>query len=414
MRFLVHSGNSTYSATDKKFHFSLDRRFPNPTRLRISKVNYVAATAETYPTVVYLRSSAIDDLIKAKHTVELTENAHENPSDGLAILEETHTTARYRMNGNLTFPVHGHKNSTDIDFYFTDNTTPLDGVASTGAGSGGSSSVSDADIVAIGSDLKAWIDLGAARTLTANFAPCSAVGDLPRYLYNRSPGLSSLIMYGNWDFELYQMGTNAIGISRDSDPAGGHGQHLSDFTNPTSEFDQTFQVHHIVRTPVAYTSDSAYFKLGNEQCLVAADNNGVIKFKNSAGSWVNLTNITWIPSRTYILSITRQPTGAGGAFEFHWRWEDLDGNTTVTETTVAGQAVVAGVQLSWGLGAPGHYFRHTAGPLIVANGIDTTHYDNSIAWLKAWYTGESTSETEEESTTSRDASFFLQLDIDTK
>ena len=105
MRFLVHSGNSTYSATDKKFHFSLDRRFPNPTRLRISKVNYIASTADTYPTVVYLRSVAIDDLTKSKHTVELTEDAHENPSDALAILEETHTTARYRMNGNLTFPV---------------------------------------------------------------------------------------------------------------------------------------------------------------------------------------------------------------------------------------------------------------------------------------------------------------------
>ena len=78
MRFLVHSGNSTYSTTDKKFHFSLDRRFPNPTRLRISKVNYIASTADTYPTVVYLRSAAIDDLIKTKHTVELTENAHEN------------------------------------------------------------------------------------------------------------------------------------------------------------------------------------------------------------------------------------------------------------------------------------------------------------------------------------------------
>ena len=415
MRLLLHSQDASYDATTKKYRFQLDRRIDKPKQLRVAKACYSASTMAAYPLVVYLRSDALHRLIKQKHTLRLKDANHEATENILATLVEGDRVGRYSNGVDIRrLETDPHLHVTEIDIYFTANATGLDGEAATGAGSGGSSSaVTDAEIEAIGADLCAWMDLGAARTLTANFAQCSAVGDLPRYLYNRSPGLSSLILYGNWDFELYQMGTNAIGISRDSDPAGGHGMHLSDFTNPTSEFEQTFQVHNIVRTPVAYNSDSAYFKLGNNQCFVAADNNGVIKFRNAAGAWVNLTNVSWIPSRTYILSVTRQPTGAGGAFEFHWRWEDLDGNTTVTETTVAGQAVVAGNQLSWGLGAAGHYFRHISGPLIVANGIDTTHYDNSIAWLRKWYAGESTSSSEEEATTSQDASWFVELEIET-
>ena len=116
VRYLVHSGNSTYDAAQRKFVYNLDRRFPNPTRVKVSKANYIATTAATYPNVVYLRSTAIDNLIKTKHTVELTDEVHENPSDTLAVLEETHAVGRYRMGGSLTFPLHGHKASTQIDF----------------------------------------------------------------------------------------------------------------------------------------------------------------------------------------------------------------------------------------------------------------------------------------------------------
>ena len=416
MRLLLHSEDAGYDTTTKKYAFSLDRRVDKPKTLRVVKAHYRAATMTEYPLVVYVRSDALHRLIGDKHTLRLKNNNHEATENILCTLPKDDRTASYSAVGDVRrFQTDPHIPLTTIDVYFTANSTILDGVAAAGAGGGAVSGVSDADIVAIGSDLKAWMDLGTARTLTANFSPCSAVGDLPRYLYNRSPGLGSLIMYGNWNFELYQMGANAIGISRDSDPAAGHGQHLSDFTNPTSEFSQTFQVHHVVRTPVNYTDDSAYFKLGNNQCFVATDQNGVIKFRDSAGSWVNLTNITWIPSRTYVLSITREATGAGGAYEFHWRFEDLDGATTVTETSVAGQDVVAGTQLSWGYGAPGHYFRHIAGPLIVANGLNSTHYDNSIAWLKKWYAGTDTSEAPEESDSGiRDASWFLELEIETK
>ena len=73
-----------------------------------SKVNFVASTMDAYPTVVYLRSSKLDDLIKSKHTVELTDQNHENPSDALGVLEETHDVSRYRMAGSIIFPVHGH------------------------------------------------------------------------------------------------------------------------------------------------------------------------------------------------------------------------------------------------------------------------------------------------------------------
>ena len=66
VRYLVHSGNSTYDATQRKFVYNLDRRFPNPTRVKVSKANYIATTAATYPNVVYLRSTAVDNLIKTR------------------------------------------------------------------------------------------------------------------------------------------------------------------------------------------------------------------------------------------------------------------------------------------------------------------------------------------------------------
>ena len=128
MRFLVHSGNATYDPTLKKYLFNLDRRIPNPTKMKISKVNFIASTASRYPQVVYLRSDAIDTLIKVKHTLDLTDDNHENSTNVLSVLEETHNIERYRSSGAVMFPIHGHKASTKIDFYFTDNNQILDGI----------------------------------------------------------------------------------------------------------------------------------------------------------------------------------------------------------------------------------------------------------------------------------------------
>ena len=109
MRFLVHHENSTYDPVTKRFYFNLDQRISNPTKVKVSKASYTASTTDSFPQVIYMRSEALNQLIKAKHTVDLVQNNHENPSDTIAVLEETHTQGRFRMQGaKLKFPVHSH------------------------------------------------------------------------------------------------------------------------------------------------------------------------------------------------------------------------------------------------------------------------------------------------------------------
>ena len=118
MRFLLHDSEAVYNATDWKWYFNLDRRIENPTLIRVGKCSFTAATASTYPVVVYMRSNTLTELSTVKHTVELKSNNHHDNSNVIAVLHETHTQGRY-TGGGLSFPVHGHTNATNIDIYFT-------------------------------------------------------------------------------------------------------------------------------------------------------------------------------------------------------------------------------------------------------------------------------------------------------
>ena len=201
-------------------------------------------------------------------------------------------------------PTHAHLPVRRIDLTFTNNRTVLDGQVAAGGGGGGrSSAVTDATIAAF-NDLTIWLDLDPARTLNAAFATCSVLGDLPKHLYSRSPTPAGLILTGNWDFELVLMKAGLLGISRDTNPAQGHGQALNDSSYPTSTWTEEFQVHHIWKSGSNYSQTSGLFKLNNYNCYVWPSGNGAINFKNSSNQNVTLSNINWIPNRVYLLSMT--------------------------------------------------------------------------------------------------------------
>ena len=95
VRFLLSDGNSTYS--NGVFTFSLDRRLRNATAARFRKASYVIdPSVSVVPNIVYLRSRALNSIAANTHTVILTNTQHENAVDVLCILEDTHTTGRYR------------------------------------------------------------------------------------------------------------------------------------------------------------------------------------------------------------------------------------------------------------------------------------------------------------------------------
>ena len=116
VRFLLSDGNATYS--NGVFTFSLDRRLRNATQARFRKASYVIDS--TVSNIVYLRSRALNSISANTHTVILTDTQHENAVDVLAILEDTHTTGRYRMiEDPRTVPL-TYSHLRNLDFYFTD------------------------------------------------------------------------------------------------------------------------------------------------------------------------------------------------------------------------------------------------------------------------------------------------------
>ena len=404
MRFLVHSGNSTYSATDKKFHFSLDRRFPNPTRLRISKVNYIASTADTYPTVVYLRSAAIDDLIKTKHTVELTENAHENPSDALAILEETHTTARYRMNGNLTFPVHGHKNSTNIDFYFTDNTAVLNGVYTAPLVPG----VSETELEALfGSGIHYLLDMDKSGAfLDGSGQEVTVAGDPIANIDGRYPddGTYRFTTAYNMTWELINQYTK--GATGD-----GSWAYTRDTTNAPPDVFASGSYVFLIKTPG---------NIGNYEVGWVSQGLELVFLNDSLCMHTNQANsvlVGVLASTDYLIRIdvVRSTNGDGtqnGTFDT--TLEKLSDNTTITNQLVLTN--MAANNLLFDSTLTQHTISTAQTNLNTRYGTfchcTTTAAPTLVSYLRQKYNNEATTPVVDPN--GKDASFFLQLDIDTK
>ena len=119
VRFLLSDGNATYS--NGVFTFALDRRLRNATQARFRKASYVLdSSVSVVPNIVYLRSRALNSIAANTHTVILTDTQHENAVDVLAILEDTHTTGRYRMIEDPRSLPLTYSHLRNLDFYFTD------------------------------------------------------------------------------------------------------------------------------------------------------------------------------------------------------------------------------------------------------------------------------------------------------
>ena len=105
MRYLLHHTDASYNSVTKKWIVTTDRRVSNPTSIRIATCTFTAAAAASYPSVVYMRSDTLTQLAKIKHTVELKAVDHEDNSNVIAVLEETHTLGvRHEASGPVPRP----------------------------------------------------------------------------------------------------------------------------------------------------------------------------------------------------------------------------------------------------------------------------------------------------------------------
>ena len=404
MRYLLHHTDASYNSVTKKWIVTTDRRVSNPTSIRIASCTFTAATASSYPSVVYMRSDALTQLSRTKHTVELKAVDHEDNSNVIAVLQETHTLGRYATKDAVRFPVHGHTQSTRIDIYFTDGTTIMAGEV---VGDSPASGL-DADIVAIDDDLLAWFDFAPARTLDAAYGEATDVGDEVANIYNRSPGPATLVyvnQYGN-PLQLAAVGS-ARGITRD-----GSWQSFADTSTPTGDLENVFCVHSLFITPSTSGAHSYLFDIMMLKIFTWTSNS--IGYKDDAGSNAVL-NFSTIPGRAYILTCERRDAtqdydgdGVVEGYEFHFRLEDLVTDVVTTDTVVQGNDHPGSEQV-WRLGKASTHFFHVQGPFLIHNGNNADDMANCQAWLRNKYTGETG--TSEEAATSGPATFFVELDV---
>ena len=402
MRYLLHHTDATYDSTTKRWMYNIDRRVSNPTFLTVLTCTYPAAAAASYPSVVYMRSDAIIAMCKTKHTVELKAVDHENNSNVVAVLQETHTLGRYAMHRQVSFPVHGHTQTTRIDLYFTDGNTIMDGEV---VGDSPASGL-DADIVAIDTDLLAWFDFAPARTLDAAYGEATDVGDEVANIYNRSPGPATLVyvnQYGN-PLQLAAVGS-ARGITRD-----GSWQSFADTSTPTGDLENVFCVHSLFITPSTSGAHSYLFDIMMLKIFTWTSNS--IGYKDDAGSNAVL-NFSTIPGRAYILTCERRDAtqdynGNGNieGYEFHFRLEDLVTDVVTTDTVVQGNDHPGSEQV-WRLGKASTHFFHVQGPFLIHNGNNADDMANCQAWLRNKFTGAAS----EDAAVSGPATWFIEMNV---
>ena len=119
VRFILSDGQSSYA--NGVYTVLLDKNLSNASILRLKKATYTISTDQSVvPHVVYLRSKALHTLAREKHTLLLTATQHENSVDILGVLEETHTTGRYRLMYPARPLLLNYSHVRDLDFYFTD------------------------------------------------------------------------------------------------------------------------------------------------------------------------------------------------------------------------------------------------------------------------------------------------------
>ena len=127
MRYLIHSDDCSYDGATGIYNIDIDKKIFNPVNLKLMNIVFEAPTDDSYPLAVYCHSQAINDLVRAKHTLKLTAENHENESDVIAVLSEDQTAGRFRLRQTRRFPLNSATHIRSFDFRFTDNESIVGG-----------------------------------------------------------------------------------------------------------------------------------------------------------------------------------------------------------------------------------------------------------------------------------------------
>ena len=400
MRYLLHHSDAVFEETSKRFLFTLDRRISNPRSIMITKCVFTASTAQTYPSVVYMRSNALHNMIKSKHTVELKADNHENSSNIIAVLQETHTKGRYSITERgVNLPVHGHTHVRQIDIYFTDGATVMDGVIAAGTVIGGGAD--DDTMEDLGSDLVLWID--------PEYAPLSAQSTLVtvddesvEYLRNRSPGSSEILLVSNntAQFVLTSFGeTKAVVGGPQSAWAA-----MSDSNGVA--VDATCSMHFTFRAPPG-TAAQVIVNMPKDMFTIRWWNND-LQFLDNNGSWDTITATNFLTNSEWYVEVTNSDNDGDGTPTFDWRFINLDDLDTVYTETTVGSVTEKSATADWLLSAANDHYTVAISSVAVLNTGGPNKRDTIMNWMISRYT---TASSEEPPPPPQPATFMVELEV---
>ena len=386
VRFLLSDGNATYS--NGVFTFALDRRLRNATAARFRKASYVLDTSVSVaPNIVYLRSRALNSISANTHTVILTDTQHENAVDVLAILEDTHTTGRYRMiEDPRTLPL-TYSHLRNLDFYFTDP-----------AGNNLSFTETAEDEVTAAA-IAARPDLFLFLNYT-DLTKVTTTGSPPTQL------LTQIEAVNDSSFQFIPNSGSGIAYT----DFGSNGGKCADFNNDWVRLNDSSTV----AEPATGTFSILWKSQPNStDTQVIVDWYLFRIYVNAGGKLsyydgeINETSITVENSTKYLLSVRRD----GAEVEFLWRLEKLSDNTVQTDTTSNG-----GNSSGTGLFDIAGNSTHSAAGMEISNLVVITSIADADVltietYLKQYYRGLVSSSSGGAST---DATWFAEIDINTR
>ena len=390
MRYLIHSDDCTFDVATGKHSILLDRRISNPQHLKLIKCVYEAPTdaGGVYPLAVYLRSGGIHDLIKNKHTIQLTANNHENEADVIAVLKESFSSKRYLLEKERSFLIKQHAYVRSFDFYFTDNNSII----------GKPESSLEQAITA------AEIATRADMFLFLNFS------DSEKVTIDAAAGLLTEIEAVNDStFEFIPNSGSGIAYADFGSNGGKCAQFNNDWVrlNDASTTDEpligTFCVLFKTQpntTDVQVITDWYLFRL-------YINTGGALSYYDGS---INETSISVENSTDYLLTVRRDNPGNDAENTgFAWRLEKLSDNTVQSDVSFHG-----GNSPGSGLFDIAGNSSHSAAGMEISNMVVITSISDSDVstietYLKQYYRGlESTSS----GSASTDATFFIELDVD--
>ena len=400
MRYLLHHSEATFNTVTKRWVFTLDRRISNPRSIRLNKCVFTAAYASSYPSVVYMRSDALHSMTKTKHTVELKADNHENPSNIIAVLQETHTHGRYAISEKgVPLPVHGHSHVREIDIYFTDGNTVLDGEISAGSGPSGGAA-DDQTMIDIGVLLILWLDMDYSP-LDANSQPVTTVTDPVNFLRNRSPGTAQLFFTASaGDFVLCDVGETK-GV------CGGPSVSWASMVDGNGiEIAAPSSVHMIVRAPAVSGVQSIISMPG--EFFKFSFNQTTLTFKTGNGSQT-INNVTFLPSSWWYIECRCHDDDSDGIANFSWRFIDLsDPNLTEITEQTQGHILTSTWTQNWSVSSPSDHFAITLGPLCFMESGNSAKRNTIRDWMLAKY---SSAAAEAPAVPPSPATFLVELEV---